>query len=506
MTANRGQENEKKMRGEDKFNIFGLPFDAFSYILTFLPIGEAMLLSMASKTLQKTITEIVRETKPITLTHPWTISKALRLRHKLCLRIAPKLVRLLKHFAETGNQLSQLSTSLEIVTQECKHEEIISVDALVSLFALKTSQDTITVPTSYMLYNLDKCNFAGEQFPITFGHQVRHLHLPNLLPLNNRDLILLVQNLINLESLTISMDFSDEYEEKEHSIEYFVATETTTVQQLLQKTYASYTEECYIESTEQIDLYTKNGTYSKCTGPDQIVDKGQKIVVKRHITHPGYNRSARLVLPMFNQLKKLDIQLYYDVFDPFIAQMLQSSPQLEELRYKSNDEEPNLEDGFLYYIYTYGTQIKKLTLGGNRSIRVTDQGILMLLSKMELEELHLSECLLIDGSFLETVSQHAQSLQKLSIEAIGDDTDELEFVVQGCMPNLHSFSLIAQFPLSEQFIDSFVSAVPHLKSLKLGEDSDVSFLLALLEKCPLEEIDIDVSFEDVDKSLFVQAL
>jgi hypothetical protein len=370
MTANRGQENEKKkMRGEDKFNIFGLPFDEFAYILTFLPIGETMLLSMASKTLQKTITEIVRETKPITLTHPWTISKALRLRHKLCLRIHPKLVRLLKHFAETGNQLSQLSSSLEIVTQERKREEIISVDALVLLFALKTSQDTITVPTSYMLYNLDKCNFADAQFPITFGHQVRHLHLPNLLPLNNRDLILLVQNLINLESLTISMDLPDEYEEeKEHSIEYFVATETTTVQQLLQKTYASYTDDCYIENTEQINLYTKNGTYSKCTGPDHIVDKGKKIVVKQHITHPGYNRSARLVLPMFNQLKKLDIQLYYDMFDLFIAQMLQSSPKLEELRYKSNDEEPKLGDEFLYYIYTYGTRIKKLTLGGNRFI------------------------------------------------------------------------------------------------------------------------------------------
>jgi hypothetical protein len=125
---------------------------------------------------------------------------------------------------------------------------------------------------------------------------------------------------------------------------------------------------------------------------------------------------------------------------------------------------------------------------------------------MELEELHLSECLLIDGSFLETISQHTQSLQKLSIESIRDDTNELEFTVQGCMPNLHSFSLIADFPLSEQFIDSFISAVPNLKSLKLGEGSDVSLMLALREKCTLEEIDIDVSFEDVDKSRFIQAL
>jgi hypothetical protein len=548
--------------------ISALSNDEMSHILTFLTVGETLMLAMSDKTLYETITNVVKSRLTITLTEPWAITKALRADQKLEIR-SKYHADLLKKIINRG-ELSKLTSSIEF---NQRGKETINMDDASELFSFKGKG---TVKVQAIDFEKKKEGFASwddendvtvydkseHELPVVAGFDIKHLKV-SAMEGNSDALYKLLSKMINLESI-----------ELEGMDESFMSIKSKTK---TPKKVDHWTKKKYVgvkliqveksanmkQVIENADLEYQSGKgYYQLTKKESVTDKKKIIVIDESehtmwrdedalgelgitkkskfdlnirdgyvifVQSTSHNRKLpalsyvlyetddmtiddeeeqdaeedeeenTIVLPVLNKLKKLHLHVFdYDTGDSYVTRLLQVAPNLEDFKYVY-DCSPS--DVILEFIAEHNPKLKRIHIEGDdgatpSETAFTDDAILNLISKTQLEEITLNHSASVSGELLKTIGQY-ERLKSFILERNAYNGDLVEQANDvhfggGVLSNLKEIVICGCWTdLQPKYAETMIQVAPNVKILNLRDHDEpfpTAYQTMLIKAYDLEEL------------------
>jgi hypothetical protein len=435
-------------------SLLQLSHDELFMVMTFCErVNDILSLASTCTALHDLITTVVHERKPLTLTEPWTLTKAASQFWGIDLSLFSAAEKLFPHLKQPG-ALEQISASI-IVDDGVFDKKTVTIEDLLALFSISRGE-TIALPSV-------ECNMREEteyqedvtEFTIVSGHEVQQLNLK--IRAKYHQLIALLCKTPYIESLTVDLK------------ERFDVSLPSSFPQL--------------DSTITFDNLITN--YQVQT------------------------------LPMFDHLRKIHVtskqrSWTYDR----LANLIMTSPVLEELTYKY-DREP-INDNLLFTLADYSVNLQKLTIQHKnigdtfgRGNDITDEGITTLLESCPIRELTIFNTRDVRGEFFKTIGSVGKDLESLMIHRNRIDHQQTENmqIGGGVMENLRVFALHGGFSIRENdiFINSLITHAPNLRVLYVSQVDITSVqVVKLIDNYDL--VELHIRSHELGRENLVQAI
>jgi hypothetical protein len=241
---------------------------------------------------------------------------------------------------------------------------------------------------------------------------------------------------------------------------------------------------------------------------DRLIPAGSSILYETsNMNAPKEEEDKCVTVPVLEHLKSINIECNSD--EPsaksILSQVLQVAPNLKSLNYVYIYSP---EDDLLEILAEYNPKLVYLFVKGNDNrtpgaTYFTDEGMLEFLSKVNLEQLHLENNDGITGSLFNDIGKVATNLKVLSINRVAyedatyDEAEEIYFG-GGVMSKLVDFSLEGTWAnLDDKFGKTLAQCAPNIRNLRINirpifDKVSISVYTKMIEGLDLYKLTVDL--------------
>jgi hypothetical protein len=193
-----------KRHHKEAITLEKLSTDEISQILQYLNHKNAFHFALSCSSIYDSVCTVARNHNPITMTEPWSLTKALHLRKGIRLVKSQEAADLIDLIMKNQVKISQLSTrfktrkNTKLDGYDTKGVNM-HIDAMLDLFST-TTQGTVDL-LSRTKHDAD---YIIRSFPITVGHELTHISAHAML-LMEHDVLSMLHYTPNVESLSIDI-------------------------------------------------------------------------------------------------------------------------------------------------------------------------------------------------------------------------------------------------------------------------------------------------------------
>jgi hypothetical protein len=501
--------------------IFKLSNDEIRTIMSFMTVGETIMFALSNKTLNDTVTEVLKDYYPHTTKMPkvWSITRAFkRVRWYLAKVQEPVKVKAIK-FNFNGNDDEETETEIPILPKfnkrVIKYNEI-SPHGIFALLSGAVFVEELNVQIHYS-------RFSDLKKKLQWSSKADHWYNKKYFGWK----VIPVEHLSNVRQVVEAAGIK--YNNGRFYYQLLEKEDITRSKKIIVINKVEQTIFSGNDALEEIGAI-KQDTYTLSPHNDyHIFAEGtanQQLPIGSYVlfkcTHDNDPEEDFVIVPMLYHLKKFSITYTEDETEDYLFDILRLAPNLEELTFVYINTPDN---ELLKTLAKYNLKLKRLEVSGNTQSTplesyFSDKGLLKFLSKVPLEYLRLDNSSYISGALFKQIGKYATNLKSLHIcrhSYNGDFVKEAKDIYfgGGVMKNLRVIALTGWENLGDKFYKTLAKCAPNVRVFHANVESDetgfsLSVYTNIIESLDLHKLVIAIppykQISNKDSAAFIKAI